>query len=67
MVCLEDGGDGVPEVVGTGQSISGGVEEEVSGSGLIGQRRGNRLGGRNSPRNYDGPGMRVGVKSSNLT
>ena len=67
MVHLEAGGEGVPELVGTGRSRFGGDEEEGSGSGKIGQRGYNMQGGGNSPRNDDGPGMRAGVKISNLT
>ena len=56
---------GVSLVVGTGQFIFGGGEEE--GSGIIGWRGGDKRGGGNAPVNDDGTGMRAGVKISNLT
>ena len=64
MVRSEDGGKGVSVVVGTGIFIFGGGKEE--GSGKIICRGGNRQGRGNSPRNENGPGMRVGIQSSNL-
>ena len=51
----------------TGQSIFGGVKEEVNGSGGIGQRGENRRGEGNAPINNDGLGMRAGAQSSKLT
>ena len=62
---MEDRGEGVSEVVVIGRFIFGGGEEEDSGR--IGRRGGDMEGGGNAPRNNDGPGMRAGVKSSNLT
>ena len=43
----------------------GGVEEEGI-SGIV-RRGGNKQGGGNAPGNDDGPGMRAGLQSSNLT
>ena len=54
---------GVLAVVGTGRFIFGGGKEE--GSGGIGRRGGYEQGGGNDPGNNDGPGMRLGVQSSN--
>ena len=52
-------------MAGTGRVRYEGVGEEVSGG--IGQIGGDRRGGGNVPRNDDGPVIREGVKSSNLT
>ena len=56
---------GVSTVVVTGGFRFGGGEEE--GSGVIGWRGGDNRRGGSAPGNDDGPGMRVGVQSSNLT
>ena len=53
--------------MGTGQSIFGGDEEEGRGSGGIVQRGDDRREGGNAPGNDDGPVIRAGVQSSNLT
>ena len=58
---MEDGGEGVPEVVVTGRSIFGGVKEEVSGSSVIVQRGDDRQEVRNAPINDDRPVMRVEI------
>ena len=55
----------VSVVVGTGRFRFGGGKEE--GSGGIGRRGGDKQGGGNAPGNENGPVMRAGVKSSNLT
>ena len=60
-------GRGCPGGGGNSTVYIGGGEEEGSGSGGIGQRVDDRRGGGNAPRKYDGPGMRAGVQSSNLT
>ena len=52
-------------LVGTGRFIFGGGKEEGSG-GLV-RRGGDKRSGGNAPENDNGPGMRVGVQSSNLT
>ena len=62
---MEAGGEGVLAVVGTGRFRF--VGEEKEGNGGIGRRGGYRKGGGNALRNDDGPGMRSGVQSSNLT
>ena len=67
MVRSEARGEGVLEVAGTGRSIFGGGGKEVSGSGGIVRRGDDRRGEGNAPRNDDGPRMRAGVQSSNLT
>ena len=54
-------------MVVTGRSRSGGGEEEGSNSGGVGRRGDTRQGGGNYPRNDNGPGIREGVQSSNLT
>ena len=64
---MEAGGEGVPEVVGTGRSRFGESEEDVSSSGRIGRIGDDRQGGGNAPRNDYGPGMRSVVQISNLT
>ena len=64
---MEARGEGVPEVVVTGRSRFVGGKEEGSGSGGIGQRVEARQGGGNVPRKDDGPGMRAGVQSRDLT
>ena len=56
---------GVLEVVGTERFKFGGGEEE--GSGRIGRRGGDNQGGGNAPGNDEGPGIRAGVQSRNLT
>ena len=63
----EAGGEGVPEVVGTGRSRFGGGGEEGSGSGRIGRRGDDRQKGGNAPRNNSRTVMRAGVQISNLT
>ena len=55
---------GVLAVVVTGRFRFGGFKEEVSGG--IGRRGGYKRGGGNVSGNDDGPGIRAGVKSSNL-
>ena len=62
---LRGRGVGVLAVVGTGRFRFGGVEEEGI-SGIV-RRGGNKQGGGNAPGNDDGPGMRAGLQSSNLT
>ena len=56
---------GVLAVVGTGRFIFGGGKEE--GSGGIGQRGGDKRVVGNAPVKDDGPVMRSGVQSRNLT
>ena len=56
---------GVSAVIGTGRFRFGGGKEE--GSGGIGWIGGNKRGGGNASGNDDGPEMRAGVQSSNLT
>ena len=54
-------------MLGTGGSRFGGVKEEGSGSGGIGQIGGDVRGGGDVSRNDDMPGMRAEVQISSLT